>query len=111
MLNLPEATTCVASVSAARILGRNSSYVHPEAPDVQFFADEVTLWQMDRQATQPRIADKMSARRERTCDRRCRWTAHGIKAEGYWHSAGCALNLFREFWRFDTDEFGYQVSF
>src|SRR5213593_1239507 len=60
--------------------------VHPEAPDIQPLADEVALWQMDRQASQPRIADKMSARRERACDRRRRWTAHGIKTERYWHS-------------------------
>jgi len=46
----------------------------------------------------------MSARRERACDRRRRWTALGIKTERYWHSAGCALNLFRELWRFHADE-------
>src|ERR1700752_3119087 len=64
--------------------------VHPEAPDVQPFANEVALWQMDRQATQPRIADKMRAWRERACNRRRCRTAHGIKTDGYWHSPGRA---------------------
>src|ERR1700739_4449784 len=68
-------------------LGKKLFVVHPEALNDQLLADEVALRQMDRQATQPRIAYKMSARRERGCDRRRRWAAHGIKTERYWHSA------------------------
>ena len=64
---------------------------------------------MNRQTTQPRIADEMSPRREHACDRRCRWTTYGIKTERYWHSAGCTLNLLWEFRRFDADEINTQL--
>src|SRR5258705_6119234 len=64
---------------------------------------------MDRQTTQPRIADEMSPRREHARDRRCRWTAYGIKAQRYWHSTGCNLNLLRKSRRFDADEINTQL--
>src|ERR1700758_1597532 len=73
--------------------GQKLFVVHPETLDVQSLADEVALRQVDRQTTQPSIADEMRARRERACDRRCPGPTSSIETERYWHSAGCTLNL------------------
>src|SRR6202012_5424430 len=59
---------------------------------------------MNGRTTQPRIADEVSIRRECARDCRCRWATHGIKTEGYWHSAGGILNLLRSLGRFDAQE-------
>src|ERR1700738_3875616 len=59
---------------------------------------------MNRQTTQPRVADEMSARRKHACHRRRRWTTYGIKTQRYWCSAGCNLNLLWEVRRFDPNE-------
>src|SRR6266404_50587 len=63
---------------------------------------------MNRQTTQPRVADEMSARRKHAGHRRCRWTTYGIKTQRYWCSAGCNLNLLWEVRRFHAYEINAQ---
>src|SRR6266436_6185839 len=63
---------------------------------------------MNRQTTQPRVADQMSTRREHAGHRRCRWTTYGIKTQRYWCSAGRNLNLLWEVRRFHAYEINAQ---
>src|ERR1700758_3033205 len=88
--------------------GQKLFVIHPEALDVQSLADEVALRQVDRQTTQPCIADEVSARRKHVCDRPCRRTTYGIKTERYWHFADCTLNRPGKVGRFDADEINPQ---